>query len=358
MFPRGAFKLFEDLYPRKVQQDQEWRVSGADVKDKAGNSLKVTDEKFFSTFQTDGEPRCFIISSPAWNFRELKSKNERSFQYLSVDATSNLQLEHSKVTALFNRGDHLDLRKCKIGYLILEDRKRAMIARVRNCEIGSLAIECRSPLTEIHFENCKILSFRFVRKNAEPFELSFKDCHFETVLEPIGENEILPENEDQLPLVKLQGFRDLSRWAQDNGMSELAHQARGAELGLEYSTQGPGIEKLALLIWRVTSEYGMRPGKALKILFISTAALWFILLCGGTEVRDGAPLWVGSLGGFGRAFVAAGTNIISPYAGLSARSLVQPANAMGAFFMALHGVVTVAQFLFIGFSLRRRFRFS
>lgn len=141
-------------------------------------------------------------------------------------------------------------------------------------------------------------------------------------------------------------------------MSDLAHIAHGAELRLERTLESAGMAKVALSVWSVTCDYGLKPGRAIGILAFLTVAIGGLLYCVGTEPAAKASSWIKGLCAVERAAVAALTNVINPYAALSPRSVIYPINGLGAAAMTIHGLCSITLVLFVGFSLRRRFKFQ
>ncbi|KIN79211.1 hypothetical protein C8N31_109139 [Sulfitobacter mediterraneus] len=362
MIPKGSAALYKNLPKHRDQPGIQIILEKGQAKDRKGTN--ISQAQFEEKWEAMDEINSFIADSPQDPYRTLTSKSKKLFKLLEFKRHSNLVIWNASIDRLHFSGQRLEVKNCKLGQLTLfgthQDHQTVLI---ENCVIGELRLDRNVSQTQAEFRNCRILNLRFEDSDdRKPFDLVFDNRPFEMEAETgTALQEVVKAADSQIyyaPQASLQSYRDLHNWAQRYGMSNLAHLARGTELGLEYTTSEPGLEKFALLVWKFACDYGLRPQKALFWLFISTAVLWIALWCCGTTSATSAPQWVKDLNDWSRALVAALSNLVFPYAGISPRSLVIPSNIASATLMLVHGITTIALLLFIGFSLRRRFKFN
>ncbi len=314
---------------------------------------------FPSDFRMKKQPPKYGTKEVRQNSHIFESNQRQQYGNLTFLSGSFARLENTTIQVLVFEGHYLSLKYCDIERLVINSdlaSKGPVLGKIENCRIGSLQIGEFSPKS-LDITNCRIYAFTSFASEKIPTRFTLANCSFVTKAAPRSEAKQIKEigYSDDFTL-SIQAFRNLHKWASDYGMSDLAHQTRGWELALEQTLESHGVVKTALWLWGITNAHGRSPELSLFHLAWTTLALWGALWGLGTTAPATGPAWVADLSDMTRAGVAAFSNIITPYAALSPRALVQPANAFGAIAMALHGITSLSLILLTGFSLRRRFK--
>lgn len=253
---------------------------------------------------------------------------------------------------------------------------------IKSCRIGELSLNMDSRL--VSFENCLVgmLSIH-VAKNTPVPSFSFKDCHicevrsaydFSAVDIEFQDTKISKKNislkkhlasQLELPRLNRNSMAVLYEWAERSKNSQLAHLARGTELGIE-RTKASGLEWLVLTLWGIFSNYGLNPARALGWLAAIIFAFSLLLFQTGTELglrSDQLFGWRAALEGDCltaqalRAGVGALEGIASPFSVFSFRRLVIPSVGWVAALNVVFNYLSLALVFLFVLGLRRRFKF-
>jgi hypothetical protein len=130
-------------------------------------------------------------------------------------------------------------------------------------------------------------------------------------------------------------------WSKKQGNTEVAHIARGSELGIELN-HAKGFYRFILTLWKWSSDFGLRPWYAIYWILGLTMAMVALLYFTGTSLglpKEEFSGWRNALVGcsieaqFFRALIGSIESIGSPFSILGVRRLV----------VAEHGLVALAQ---------------
>ncbi|WP_372603631.1 hypothetical protein [Actibacterium sp.] len=240
---------------------------------------------------------------------------------------------------------------------------------IRNSKIGLLQLSKNLSDMDLHVSNSTIIELRI--KGAQMCrDIRLHNVTFGSEYLSGGASEKLLKSIDetvayQLPTLDRQTFADLFSWAQGKGNSEVAHLARSTELQIEYADTR-GWAKGVMWIWKTFGGFGLSPLRPISCLLGAAVLYFLVMLILGTDIgSETLTGWQSSLAvlpdsgpdDFFRAGVSTLQNVISPWNILSNRALVVPHTALGATLTFFHAIFSLGMLLFMGFSIRRRFRF-
>ena len=294
------------------------------------------------------------------------------FGHIKVERANAVEVSGSdiRLVTISTGVSQVKLSNCRIGELRITSNRSASsdVVEIENCQIGRLRIGADVDLNTLIISGASLVGELALPSASK---LNTRDIRIQEASFSYRDIEVsLTEHVKYatMPLVDRQSFSDLVTWAEDNKNSEVAHLARGVELGIENS-QAKGLDKILLSVWKVYSEYGLKPARALGWLTGGMALLFVALCCLGTELAIDSPNgWQISLmdqpndnigiANIRRSFVATIQTTLAPWSIFGSGRLVVPEGWLGFAAQAFQSLYSILAILFAGFAVRRRFRMS